>query len=86
MVLYVAGVGYLLGVLTAPFVAIGWRWMNGVRILVSFAWFVRAAGSFFGRSLWPTLWRSMVLAVLNILVSTVFFLVIALFWVSVVQP
>jgi len=81
MVLYVAGFGFLVGVLLAPLLAMDQAWAGNVRPLLTFSWSYWAALGFFGRGWFATLWRILCVSILHAIGTFVFFGLVAVPWV-----
>lgn len=81
VVLYVAGFGYLLGMLLAPLHKLGYAWVVPARPLLTLVWSYRAALGFFGKGRLATLWRILLVSLLHTIGTIVFFGLVAVPWV-----
>jgi hypothetical protein len=85
LVLYVAGFGYLAHALLAPLFALGFGWSGKVQMVVAVIWSIRGARGFFGVS-WPSaIWRMLVVGVLHMLGTFLFFAAVAIPWFLVTR-
>ena len=81
LVLYVAGFGYLLGMLSAPLMLLGQTWTVLARSVLTFVWSYWAALGFFRRGALATLWRMATVAFLHTIGTFVIFGLVAVPWV-----
>ncbi|MEM7311268.1 MAG: DUF3667 domain-containing protein [Planctomycetota bacterium] len=83
LVLYVSGLGFLLGAVLAPVQALGWEAAGSLRPLLTVVWTYWAALQFFGHGRLATLWRTVCVVVLHAAVTVLLFLAVAVPWVLV---
>lgn len=81
MVLYIAGFGYLFGMLFAPLQALDQEWAAQARPLLTLVWSYWAALGFFGKGWFATLWRMLCVSLLHMIGTFLFFGIIAVPWV-----
>lgn len=81
LVLFVAGFGYVLAALLTPILALEIDWIAKVRLLLTLAWSIRGAKTFFRTTWFGAIWRVSCVAALHALGTVVLFGLIAVPWV-----
>jgi len=81
LTLYVESFAYLLGVLIVPLALAGQDWSLTARKLVALVWSIHAARAFFGRGLFATSWRMLIVTGLHMVLTVLLFLAIAMPWI-----
>ena len=78
LVLYLAGFSYLLGLVAAPFQALGLELARPVRVLISFVWLVRAVRGFHGAGWVSAILRSLLVSFGHVVGTVIVFILVGI--------